>query len=146
MTDDGVLVRPVTPDDVAFVIHGWLEGYWPDCPCSLVMPKAEWFKRWHIVVENALADERNRCLVACDPDRESCLFGFIVARPPDVLHWVYVKQPYRGNALSKVLRRHAGLGRRVVCSHWSDGAVKYIMRNGDLDSMTYDPRIIKEYA
>lgn len=140
---DGVLVRPVTPDDVGFVIHGWLEGYWADCPCSLVMHKAEWFKRWHTVVENALADERNRCLVACDVDRESSLFGFIVARPPDVVHWLYVKQPYRGNGLSRLLQSGAGLAGRVRFSSWSEGARRMAFVNPDL---SYDPRIIKEYA
>jgi hypothetical protein len=143
MTDDGVLVRPVTPDDVAFVIHGWLEGYWPDCPCSLVMPKAEWFRRWHVVVENALADERNRCLVACDAERESCLFGFIVARPPDILHWVYVKQTYRGNSIAKDLMLEAGLRLPMRLSSWSEGARR--MQEHD-DGFRYDPRIIKEYA
>jgi GNAT superfamily N-acetyltransferase len=143
LADDGVLVRPVTPDDVAFVIDGWLNGYWPDCPCSLVMPKAEWFRRWHVVVENALVDERNRCLVACDAERPSCLFGFIVARPPDVLHWVYVKQTYRGNGFSRLLQEGAGVTGRVRFSSWSEGARRMAFANPEL---TYDPRIIKEYA
>lgn len=140
---DGVIIRPVLPDDVAFVVNGWLEGYWPDCPCSLVMPKAEWWRRWHGVVENALADQRNRNLVACSADNETFLFGFIVARPPSVLHWIYVKQTFRGNGIAHALQAGSGLKGPVRFSSWSEGARRMAFANRDL---SYDPRLIKEYA
>jgi GNAT superfamily N-acetyltransferase len=144
-------IRRAGPDDMAFIVHAWLEGYWADCPCSLVMPKAEWSKRWHTVIENILADERSVTLVACSPDSDTFLYGFICARPPDVLHWLYVKQAFRGNGFASVLMYKAGIiYGHVRTSHWSAAAqrmqeVAYDPEYPD-QSLAYDPRLIKEYA
>lgn len=135
------LVRPIVPDDVAFVLASWLDGYWPDCLCSLVMPKSQWWPRWHCVVENILADERTRTVVACNPDDQTQLYGFACAMPPDVLHWCYVKQAFRGNGIATALWPAVGvippsMG-PVWSSHWSHAVMRWPVR--------YDPRIIKEY-
>lgn len=138
MSDD-FAIRPAAPDDMAFVIDAWLEGYWMDGPFSLVMPKSTWWPRWHRVIENILADERTRTVIACLGERPDQLMGFACSRPPDILHWVYVKQAFRGNGIARELL-HARLG-RAFCSHWSDAASGVAQRFG----LSYDPRIIKEY-
>ena len=149
MTDSADFrIRPIVPEDVAFVINGWLEGYWSDCPCSLVMPKTEWWRRWHVVIENILADERTKTLVACNPEKEEQLYGFVCAQPPDVLHWVYVKQPYRGTRVAAELMRAVHACGDTRLSHWSYGAQRMqgYAQGAELgSSFTYDPRIIKEY-
>ena len=134
-------IRPAGPDDMAFVINAWLEGYWPDCPCSVVMPKSAWWPRWHRVVENILSDERTRTVIACLEERPDQLMGFACYRPPECLHWVYVKQAFRGNGIARAL-----LDVRIpaLCSHWSAGM--NAMTHGAMEgAWTYDPRIIKEY-
>ena len=135
------LVRPIVPDDVAFVLASWLDGYWPDCLCSLVMPKSQWWPRWHCVVENILADERTRTVVACNPDDQTQLYGFACAMPPDVLHWCYVKQAFRGHGIASQMWPAAGLYptpiESILASHWSHAATRW--------SAMYDPRIVKEY-
>jgi hypothetical protein len=140
----GARIRPIEPEDVAFVICSWLEGYWDDGPFELVMPKSQWWRRWHVVIENILADERCKTLIACNPENEEQLYGFVSARPPDILHWVYVKQPYRGNGIAKELELDAGLRLPFRLSHWSSGADRMSHHEGD--AFYYDPRIIKEYA
>ena len=135
-------IRPIVPDDVAFVLASWLDGYWPDCPCSLVMPKSVWWTRWHRVLENILADERTKTVVACNPEDPTQLYGFACARPPDVLHWVYVKQAFRHNGIAAgMLAELPGLS---LVSHASASTVRAFRRNEPGD-FVYDPRIIKEY-
>lgn len=135
-------IRPIVPDDVAFVVNAWLEGYWPDCPCSLVMPKSAWWPRWHRVIENILADERTRTVVACLPDDQTQLLGFACARPPSVLHWCYVKQAFRHNGIAAgMLAELEGLS----CVSHASAATARAFRRNELGDFIYDPRLIKEY-
>ena len=137
---DGFAIRPAGPDDMAFVIDAWLEGYWMDGPFSLVMPKSAWWPRWHRVIENILADERTRTVIACLEERPDQLMGIACSRPPDILHWVYVKQAFRGNGIAIEL---LDVELPARCSHWTVKANRFNWHQSECWS--YDPAIIKEY-
>jgi GNAT superfamily N-acetyltransferase len=92
-------------------------------------------------IEAALA--RGNTLVCAlnvlSDDGEDDLAGFVCAeRKPDVLHWVYVKAPFRGLGLGLTLLRRAlpdyGYG-DTVCSAWPPRVRRY----AEDFKLTHDP-------
>jgi hypothetical protein len=66
--------------------------------------------------------ERSTALVACSPRDENTIFGFIVAEPPERVHFVYVRKNMRGGGICRALVEAARLA--DVCtatSHTSWG-------------------------
>lgn len=86
--------------DVGFVVSGWLESY----HAGNAAMRAVRFGRYKPAMRRLIHEilERATCIVACDPDHPTHLYGFIVGeREGDLalVHYAYVAQ----------LRRHVGL-------------------------------------
>lgn len=161
-----VAFRPGEPGDRAFICSSWLRGHhregdWPrrlgihrcaqagygtvedgrGCSCCKFSHR-RYFDEHGLVVERLL--ERAQVLVACNPERTTQIIGYIVFGP-GVLHWVFVKEPFRydrnqdinprlGSALlERALRWPTPAP--VSCSHWT----RAIVRAANKWSLRYDP-------
>lgn len=85
--------------DTPYVLSSWVRtcrGQFPWRHCT--------DKDWNVQFrERALAVlERSQCLVACDPEDASVIYGFAVFEP-EALHFVYVKGAFRGFGIGKAL-------------------------------------------
>jgi hypothetical protein len=89
----------------------------PACPCCKFSHR-RYFDEHKLVIGKLL--ERSRVLVACNPEKAWQVLGYIVyeQRPGSegrardhVLHWVFVKEPYRWDPAAK---EHPRLGTELV--------------------------------
>lgn len=107
-------IRPPTEADLPYIYSSWIRS-WLNAPefaktecgsCGASVPKPD--RGWagaatHSVITRLLRS--CSCAVACDPKDMSQVFGFIVGDPEGrVLHWIYVKFPFR----------RAGVGTRLM--------------------------------
>lgn len=107
-------IRPPTEADLPYIYSSWIKC-WSNvpemvraecgsCGASIQRPDRGWVAAaTHSVITRLL---RNcACLVACDPSDRDQVFGYVVGDPKDrVLHFVYVKYPFR----------KAGVGTRLM--------------------------------
>lgn len=104
-----VAYRLLDPNEHNFVFHSFLKSY-RDSPMVRGVPNTIYFKKQHDLIETFLIDPRSRAIVACNPQDPEQVYGYILAQslPSDngdllVVHWVYVKQPFRNLGIAKAL-------------------------------------------
>ena len=99
-------IRRLREDDRGFVIGHWLTSYWSDAVPRRKgkggdVPRCDWKVPVKARVR-VLLDE-DVTLVACDPEEDARLFGFVCGGPA-ALHYVFVRPT----------RRRAGLGSELL--------------------------------
>jgi hypothetical protein len=103
MTDAPYVIRPGQPADYPLIYNSWLKSY-RDSPTVKSVPNTPYFAGHHEIIERLLPLSVIR--VACDPGKPGEIFGYAVAQDlaqGRVLHWIYVKHPFRGFGLAKAL-------------------------------------------
>lgn len=170
-----MIIRELAPDvpvgfrdmeegDRRFIMSSWLRGFhqagdWPrrlgtercphGIPCGCCrFTHRRFFDEHGPVVEQLLA--RSKVVVACNPTRPDQVIGYVVAEP-GVLHWVFVKTPFRHDPDAE---HHPGIGWALMdqagfyfggpagirCSHWTKQASRIASRWG----LTYDPFLLED--
>jgi hypothetical protein len=115
--DASCMVRAATPGDLSLVIATWQRcfgtAFWGDKRQRLGT-----FKRGHRLAI-ALAVNASRLLVACDPMAPHVLVGWACGGPR-MLHYVYVKDEFRGDGVCRCLLDALGCADGdVTVTHWA---------------------------
>lgn len=119
MDDDfSVDVRPATPGDTAYISKTWLQAARP-----ARMDRARFLELHRPVIAALLARGASVAHPAGDPET---ILGFVVAEP-GVLHWLYVRDAWRGNGIAR--RLYAAAGSPVLFTHWSSAAAGLVRRD-----------------
>lgn len=129
-SQSNVIIRPGVVEDIRFIFNSWLKSY-RDANAVAGVPNTLYFKGQHEVVERILARPGLLVLVACTPEDEKQILGYVVAsetKAGTVLHWLYVKHPFRGFGIARELEKRAvHSSSSVQYSHrtkYVDGIVK----------------------
>jgi hypothetical protein len=133
-----ILLRDARPEDEAVIMRAWLVGFHKGGDWPRRVPKERYFREHKATVQRLLA--KSLTIVACNPEREWQVLGFLCYSGP-VLHWVYVKQMYRGERGMGVATAmwHTAWEPRV-CSHWSRAAKSHLRSGWELQ---YDPFLLE---
>ena len=89
-----IAVRHAVSDDLDFIIHSFLLGFWGS-PAVRGMDRDAYFVMMRPRFKAALANQHTQVLVACAEDDPNTLLGW-VAFHGDTLLWAYVRKPMRG--------------------------------------------------
>lgn len=126
MTALPVVIRPARPADVPLILSSWLRSY-HDAPGVENIPNDVYFADTghHGIVTRLLATAQT--FVACAEDDSDNIQGWACDGGQSLLHYVYVKAPFRRIGIAKLLlggyggRDVAGMeGRGAVrCTHWT---------------------------
>ena len=144
MTDDPVLYRAATRDDLRFILSAWVRSFsHRRKPPEGVSPK-----HYRAALRATIADILRRpstCgVVACNPLNPNLIWGFAVYESGDspVLFYVYVKEVFRGNGIGTELTRLARDGRPGVMQ------IAYRTPAGQrlLPEAQYNPRLLRKAA
>lgn len=103
-----IRIRDATVDDEGFVIQTWLKSYRKGSDFARKIHPKLYFIFHHPVVEAIWQHPATKKLIACDPEAESVIYGYLVytkhprdffdrwkieARP--VVHYVYTKEAFQ---------------------------------------------------
>lgn len=100
-----VLLRPATADDISLIQETWLRSYWRGGRAPRVAPAVYWAEHKRLI-RGILS--RAAVIVACSPEDLSQVFGWCAHERIgglSVLHYCYVKQPFRRLGLAAHLLR-----------------------------------------
>ena len=115
-----VKIREMLPNDEAFIFHSWLTGF-RGSDFTEGVRKSTYFPRHHKVIEDIL--ERSEVRVACNLNDEDHVYGYMVWEG-EILHWIYVKAPFRGLGIGQMLFEPLK-GSRLYVTHLPQKAFEY---------------------
>jgi GNAT superfamily N-acetyltransferase len=109
-----VLFRAAEARDLGFIVDSWLESYHDGNPQMQAVRFAHYKHPMRRIVRRIIT--RSQVWVACDPEDDGFLYGFIAAEcvgnsSPQgwatLVHYVYVLQTRRREGLAERLSQHA---------------------------------------
>jgi GNAT superfamily N-acetyltransferase len=98
-----VIIRIAEIGDEGFIFHSWLKSYRGSAAAQNIT-NPRYFAGQHALITRLLG--RSKILVAANPEDPSQICGWIVYEPKapiPVLHYVYVKHPFRRNGIAREL-------------------------------------------
>lgn len=112
MTRDPVpfALRPMRASDESFVVSSWHRSY-RDADFAAAPTRDAYYDTQRRVIDQCMLS--GRVDVATWPDDDDHLLGF-VAHAGAVVHYVYVKEPFRRRGLGKALLEHVAQGAPAV--------------------------------
>lgn len=101
-----VLIRSLNLDDQNLIYNSWLKGY-GDSYFAYGIPKAIYYEVHAALITGLL--QSAKVLVACNPDDETHIFGFLAYFPSYtqrkfIVHYVYVKSSYKRLGIATALK------------------------------------------
>jgi hypothetical protein len=102
-------IRAAVTGDIAFISSTWKQSFWRE---STWANRITWrvFEPGHAKVIASLL-EKSHVLIACDPESESEILGYLVFEglPVNALHFAYVKPSFRHAGVFTALLAATGL-------------------------------------
>lgn len=141
-----VTYRDYREDDEGFLYNSWLRSFRDGSKWAEEIPGQIYFANHKQVIARLLQD--SGIVIAANPESDDQIFGYGVYQPMSggvtVLHYLYVKQPYRrlgiGTALTRVIKQLSAHDPELpmVASHvsgmWDRLRVKW--------NLVYNPYVI----
>jgi GNAT superfamily N-acetyltransferase len=112
-----VVVRPMLAGDLGFVLNSWLRSYHESDVARYVPNDVYFADAGHHGICVRLLQE-TPALMACDAANPHTLYGWVCGAP-GVLHYAYVKSPFRRLGIARLLLQHAGVEDGAVCTHFT---------------------------
>ena len=96
------IIRAPVPGDVPFVMSSWLASFWDTGLARSGLSKGA-FQDVHRRLVNAIV-QRAPCAVASWESDPSVILGWVCFElHPNILHYVYVKEPFRQSGIASSL-------------------------------------------
>ena len=131
-------IREARGNDLAFIYSTWLNSYRSDSHHRKTCTKFVFFKEYPKVIDLILA--RSQVLVACLPDDENVIIGYLVCETMNnILHYAYTKESFRNLGVAKSLIKWTPL-KDPVLTHKTRCVEPLIEFLG----MTYNPFLLFE--
>lgn len=133
--NDLMTIRPMIEGDKNLILNSWLVSYYQqEQSHSLKGITKGCFMDEH---RAAMLEALSRSLVFCATDRHdtSQIYGWVCVEPEDtaseqVLHFVYVKHPFRQMGICKALLKHSlGSGKFCFTHKPTFGLAKHLFEN-----------------
>ena len=104
-------LRAGKPEDLDYVRSSWRKSNAHTAESRRVVSYALSMRRF---IDRLLARNDTALTVACDTEDEDALYGWLAAKAPDTLYYLFVRFPMRGRGLARRLVEAAGLAARAV--------------------------------
>lgn len=98
------MLRDQCEADLPFVYNSFLKSY-RDSPTVSAVPNTMYYEGQHALVERLLLRPACKLLMAVSREDQTQIFGYALAEilPYPVMHWIYVKHPFRSFGIGKAL-------------------------------------------
>lgn len=99
---DLVSLRKGEKEDLNLIYSTWLKGLYYGNDWFREIDKDIYFKYYQKVLNKILENETINITIACLKDQQDVVLGYSVSEAL-VLHWIFVKEPWRGIGLARDL-------------------------------------------
>ena len=101
--DIEIQYRPITEDDMSFILNSWLKSY-RNSEFAKDLANPVYFENHSKIIQHLLA--KSNVIIACNPEELTQIYGYSVFEQYEsvtILHYIYVKFPYRKFGIAKNL-------------------------------------------
>lgn len=150
--DSPYTFRPYTLDDIPFIHSSWGDSYYGNNGGYQQLTFEEFQDRYHRPIRNRILDSKDTAIiVACAKDLPEHILGYIVLEdladtPFHILHYVYVKQAFKGQRIATELMDRVLHKRPVLFTHQTQISKRIITNNwragkGYFERFIYTPHL-----
>lgn len=121
-------LRPYKPSDLNFIQNSWASSYYKGADFVKFMTPREFNQQHRPIRTDILERPSSACIVACGADNEDLILGWILVEKQEklILHYLYIKEAFKNEGISKELIEKALPERPVLITHMTDRARKII--------------------
>jgi hypothetical protein len=103
--EDGFMIRSIRSEDIPFITSTWLKSYYDQLThwMGKIPSKHFYMKHNNLKILDKLKEDN--VMVACNEQDQDQIFGYCVFEEMEdatVLHYMYIKPPYRKNGIRSV--------------------------------------------
>jgi GNAT superfamily N-acetyltransferase len=106
--------RSYHEDDRNFILNSWLKSYKDSMVCKEI-PSEIYYETQRELVSKVL--DGAQVLVACSPESDKQIFGYIAYEHPGLIHYIYVKFPYRKFGIGTSLMEQSEVVAPYISTH-----------------------------
>ena len=118
--------------DRGYIIDTWLQTYRRSPFASKLPDFAYWSRFGHVGVVEAMVDA-GRLLVCTLPEGGSWMYGWLCCDGLGALHYLFVRDEFRGQGMGRALLNHFGFGDgRLVVTHLTTDFSRGLGRGRDV--------------
>lgn len=121
-----VVTQLNSPQNRAFIADSWTKTLRGSTKERRKAQESSFFGHFNKHVDALLDDELTRVRIATPPGDELMLYGYLVHRPPDLLHMLYVKVPFRRRGIARRLLEGVEV-KGAVLTQWSADLADWIL-------------------
>ena len=131
-------VRRAVPDDLGFIFSTWLKHYKQHSDLTKHITNSVFYVKYHKIIEKLLA--KSLVVVAHPPGRPEVILGYAALEmlTPPVVHWVYVKGPWRRFGIARLLLEGLDVA-HCSFTHWTRDIESFRER---WPTAVYDPYLL----
>lgn len=101
--DELILIRPVTKSDLGFVVRTWIESLRYGNDLFREIPEHTLFENYKKFIGQIIEKPSTVITIASLRDEPGLIIGFAVGQGTNILHYVYVREPWRKLGLARDL-------------------------------------------
>ena len=93
---ESLVIRPFKEEDHNFILATWLPGLYHGGAWYSEVPKDIFMKKYHNYLEQLLKHPNTDIKISCLNSDNEIIIGYaVLAKLPQALHWIYVKNDFR---------------------------------------------------
>lgn len=117
--------------DEPFIFSSWLKSYFVGSDFCADMSKTTFYAHHHKIVERIL--KRSQILIITPKDEDEIILAYMIRELGSgsniILHYIYVKEAFRGDGLASYLLKQAALPQKSNITHLTNAKNMEYLRN-----------------
>lgn len=113
-----ILLRQLTADDIPFLYDSWLNSY-RDSPFFSKKIRSSIFFKFHRKIVSKLLEKSQVIIAAAKEDPDIIIAYIVFDETKRILHYVYVKEPFRHLGIASKLLDIAALHKMELATHFT---------------------------
>lgn len=124
-----IIIRSYQDQDINFIINSWLKNYKFSSKFAQNIPAKIYYSYHEPIIKALINNCANHSIVATLEDAPNVILGYLIQQPFEnhsLVHYVYVKFPFRSNGIAKQMFEAAGIDPDYFThTHWTGPVTAY---------------------
>lgn len=144
MSSSQWVIRPVLPEDLAFIYNSWLKSYKFGSESMKSMRSGTFFENYREILDYILTN--SEILIACLPEDENIILGYIcyenILANSHLIHYCFIKETFRNLGIATDLYKSLYPHNKISYTHETKQLKTLINNKDKYKEFTYNPLLL----
>lgn len=125
------ILRPYSVEDLAFIRSSWANSYYDGNKDHKLIPPQDFHNSHRALIDRFFQRPTSTVIIACNPNDINHILGWIaieILPSAAVVHYVYVKQAFKGEKLASKLLSNVPTNKPIVITHMTERASRILAK------------------